>query len=811
MSYSLMRQGPQAHGNERMQIMPSSESFPFSAYHSTQRYTDFPIGGIGTGTVSVNAAGCFTNFELFNHPTQKGKLPYSFFAMHYELGERQDTRILEARGLPDFNQARGYHFHHVKGLPRFEQGEMRVRYPFCEVELKDEQVPLKVSMTAFNPLVPLSVHDSSIPAMVVRYRVENPTDLPAKVLVCGSLPNIYGFIGFDAHDNYRVQPGVYNRVVRQADFAGLLMNGQGLGEEHLRRADSSLLMVGENVLVQPYWYKGSWQDGITMFWKDLCRGKLDEDSRGAEGKNSHIGPDGLTVGSVGRETVIEPGNASEFTFIISWNVPNRVHGWFEEEAAGKTIKNDYAVRYEDSLAAGSDVIRRLAALQGKSEAFADALYGSTLPKEVIESVAFSLSVLRSTTCFMTEGGRFWGWEGSHEETGSCHGTCTHVWNYAQTVAFLFPKLERCARENELLIETAADGKMCFRSQQAFGQLPFDLPAAADGQLGVLVRVWREYILSGDEGFLRRVYPRVLLALDYADRIWDQDGDGLLEASQHNTYDIEFFGANPLSGVMYLAALRAVEEMARVLGDERRQSDCRMRYEKSAKALDDQCFQGEYYRQLATEPEHAYQFLNGCLSDQLLGQTMAYIAGLGDLLPRRHLEAAAQSIFKYNYSDGSQSRWCLQRLFADFDEPGLRLCSWPYRDEPALPFVYSDEVWTGVEYQVAALLIELGYLDEALTMVKAVRSRFDGIRRNPFNEMECGFHYARSMAAFGLLTAYSGLRVEPDGGLRFEPKICTDDFSCLYSDGKSWGILRQTVDGAGNIHQQKVILGRDDLS
>ncbi|NCB37058.1 MAG: hypothetical protein EOM58_13590, partial [Clostridia bacterium] len=331
------------------------------------------------------------------------------------------------------------------------------------------------------------------------------------------------------------------------------------------RADSSLLMVGENVLVQPYWYKGSWQDGITMFWKDLCRGKLDEDSHGAEGKNSHIGPDGLTVGSVGRETVIEPGNASEFTFIISWNVPNRVNGWFEEEAAGKTIKNDYAVRYEDSLAAGSDVIRRLAALQGKSEAFADALYGSTLPKEVIESVAFSLSVLRSTTCFMTEGGRFWGWEGSHEETGSCHGTCTHVWNYAQTVAFLFPKLERCARENELLIETAADGKMCFRSQQAFGQPPFDLPAAADGQLGVLVRVWREYILSGDKGFLRRVYPKVLLALDYAARIWDQDGDGLLEASQHNTYDIEFFGANPLSGVMYLAALRAVEEMARVLG------------------------------------------------------------------------------------------------------------------------------------------------------------------------------------------------------------------------------------------------------
>ena len=146
--------------------------------------------------------------------------------------------------------------------------------------------------------------------------------------------------------------------------------------------------------------------------------------------------------------------------------------------------------------------------------------------------------------------------------------------------------------------------------------------------------------------------------------------------------------------------------------------------------------------------------------------------------------------------------CLQRSFTEPDEAGLRLCSWPHGGEPDFPFVYSDEVWTGVEYQVATLLIFLGMTEEAVTMVDAIRRRHDGNRRNPFNEMECGFHYARSMAAWGLLPALSGMRLSPNGETTFHPRIHQEHFSALYCDGRSWGVFTQDMENGQPVQRRR---------
>ena len=318
--------------------------------------------------------------------------------------------------------------------------------------------------------------------------------------------------------------------------------------------------------------------------------------------------------------------------------------------------------------------------------------------------------------------------------------------------------------------------------------------ATDGQYGVIMRAWREWKLGGDRAFLQEIYPSVLRAFDYGLREWDQDGDGVPDARQHNTYDIEFYGPNPLCAVMMLGATRAVEAMAKELGDDARVREMQTLFPRARQNFEKLCWQGEFYVQrLDDVNQYPYQFGAGCLSDQLLGQTLAYIAGLGDLLPKDHLISAARAVYRHNFLYGSMRNPCLQRLYVASDEPGLVLCSWPDGGTPRFPFVYSNEVWTGIEYQVATLLIYLGMADEAERLVRAVRQRFDGVRRSPWSEMECGHYYARAMASWGLLTAMAGFDCSVHRQeMTFAP--VQPESTLFWSMGGAWGAVSFRADG-----------------
>ncbi len=189
----------------------------------------------------------------------------------------------------------------------------------------------------------------------------------------------------------------------------------------------------------------------------------------------------------------------------------------------------------------------------------------------------------------------------------------------------------------------------------------------------------------------------------------------------------------------------------------------------------------------------YQYGDGCLSDQLLGQWFAEVVGLGHLLPAEHVRQTLQSIYRHNFRHSFFDLPNTQRIFALNDEKGLLLCTWPKGNRPKLPFVYSDEVWTGIEYQVAAHLIYEGLVSEGLAITKAVRDRYDGQRRNPWNEVECGNHYARALSSWSLLTALSGYRYSaPDATLVFAPRVNAADFRSFFTTGTSWGTYRQKL-------------------
>jgi len=235
-------------------------------------------------------------------------------------------------------------------------------------------------------------------------------------------------------------------------------------------------------------------------------------------------------------------------------------------------------------------------------------------------------------------------------------------------------------------------------------------------------------------------------------------------------------------------------MARAVGDVATADSYGRLAESGAEKLHRELWNGEYYVQKYDPEKHPkYQFGEGCLSDQLLGQWFAEVVGLGYLLRREHVRKTLESIYRYNFSAGFQDLANPQRIYALQDEKALLLCSWPKGKRPALPFVYSDEAWTGVEYQVAAHFIYEGMLEEALALVKAVRDRYDGFRRNPWDEVECGHHYARAMASWSLVTALTGFRYSgPEKWIAFAPAVNRRRFRSFFSTGTAWGLFSQTV-------------------
>jgi uncharacterized protein (DUF608 family) len=772
----------------------------------------FPLGGIGTGTVSIGARGELRDWEIRNRPAKGSTNPGSFFAISVqpEGGERI-TRVLESRHTDRRDLWHGGGAL-LEGLPRLRSSQLRGEYPLVAVEFEDDKLPVEVVLEAFTPLIPLESVDSGIPAAVFRYRVTNPGTVAVSVTVAGSLTHLAGCEP-NAEDPIGTYESLQTVVVRQEDGVHGLDFGVDLPDDDLRFGTMSLLTRAGDVVAMPEWPAGR----AESFWHSLrTDGRLAAHEQGDTGgaiwselpewleeSGFEVSEDLLApkrrTGSLGIVHDIPPGESRNFEFVLAWHFPTRVNGWdgdflFASKGVHPelgTTRNFYATRWADAWAAGSYLLRDLDRLEASTRAFHDSLYATTADAAVLDAVSATIVALRSTSCFRVADGTFFGWEGSGLHTGSCGGTCTHVWSYAQSVAWLFPDLERSSRRVEFLTETDADGRQYFRAHRYFGGTPFGWPPAVDGQLGTVVRLHREWRFSGDDGFLRELWPAAVRSLDYALREWDTDGDGALDALMHNTYDIEFDGVEPLSNVLLLAALRAATRMAAGLGDAESEARYATAFSRAAARTDELLYNGEYYQQRVEDVNaRPNQYGSGVLSDQLLGQFEAHVNGLGHLLPAYHIRNAMSAVFRHNFRPDLSTHESLARSYAQDDEGGLLLCTWPGGGRPRKPFFYSDEVWTGIEYHVAAGLIYEGLVEEGLTVVRAARARHTGLYRSPWNDIEAGNHYVRSMSAWGLLLALSGVQYDAPGRtLSFDPVA---DGTYFFTTGTGWG--RATIAG-----------------
>jgi non-lysosomal glucosylceramidase len=507
---------------------------------------------------------------------------------------------------------------------------------------------------------------------------------------------------------------------------------------------------------------------------------------GRQGEDSSGDLSQRLLGALGRKLQLAAGASATVSFVVAWHFPN-----WGMDGLGRAGRY-YANRFDSAQAAAQYVADHFDRLCSRTRLWHDTWYDSTLPYWFLNRTFLNTSILATSTSYRLRSGRFWGWEG----VGCCHGTCTHVWHYAHAPGRLFPVLERSLREmvDYGVAFDVNTGRIRFRAEH-------NDHWAVDGQSGSILRSLREHQMSADDQFLRRIWPRVKKSLEFLIGK-DAGADGIIDGPQHNTLDADWFGKVAWLSSLYVAALRAGEAMAKEMGDEEFAKQARAIADAGSRNIDEQLFNGEYYVQVA-DKDHAKTVgsYDGCEIDQVFGQSWAFQVGLGRILPQPRVKTALGSLWKYNFTPDVgpyRNSYKPGRWYAMGGEAGLIMCTWPKGDASRVRQGYDyyfNECMNGFEYQAAGHMIWEGMLTEGLAVTRAVHDRYHPSRRNPWNEVECGDHYARSMASYGVFLAACGYEYHgPQGRLAFAPRLSPEDFRAAFTTAEGWGAFRQKRDG-----------------
>lgn len=644
---------------------------------------------------------------------------------------------------------------------------------------------------------------------ILSYEVTNHSNSEATVSVCGSLRNFVGRDGSKVEESWKGEweplGAVRNRNTFRATptLRGIYFDSEGVDAKD--PAWGTMALVTEEssgVTFRTSSVKNDWQGSLLDFWDDFSRdGMLTEKAHAS---------DEDPMASLAVQKLIPAGATRSFTFFLTWHFPNR-RAWSvfkPPSATDPIVGNYYTSQFADAWDAALRIVPRMSRLEERTLLFARAVCNSDAPAPIREAALFNLATLRSQTVFRIPSGHLMAWEGVMADTGSCFGSCTHVWNYEMATALLYGDLARTMRDVEFNYATDDQGKMSYRVVLPLAKAREWNQAAADGQMGCIVKFYRDWQLCGDEAFLKTHWPKVRSALAYAWRPggWNANQDGVMEGAQGNTMDVEYFGPNPQMGFWYLAALKAGSRMATAMGDRAFAAHCDALFANGSAYMDHHLFNGEYFEQIITDPTtHApvdwskqpadrippYQLGRGCLVDQLVGQTLATLSGLGALSNEENQRTTLHSIMRYNFLPSFADHFNNMRSYVIGDEAGLVMASWPH-GRLKVPFPYFAESMTGFEYTAAVGMFQMGDDTDAIKVITAIRDRFDGRKRNPFDEPECGYHYGRSLASWNALAAWSGFRYSAvDRVIAFGSRPGRH----FWSNGSAWGTFELKSGGA----------------
>lgn len=777
-----------------------------------RRAIAMPLGGIGTGTIALAGDGSLRQWQIHHEPNHLACVPHSFFAVRASRpGRPPFAAVLQSRALSGDPPAEIpptstdhlvplCHQRLMQQLPGIASTTFTGTYPIAQVGYHDPALPVELTLEAWSPFVPLDPDESGVPAIVFTFHAHNPTEAPIELSLLASQQNACGWDGVAASFDRSCALYGGNRNTRweSGGLQGVAME-TSLPADHLRHSTMCLATSHDAATIAPVW------TDIRALWQEFAEtGSVRDAGIGEPSLAGTTWNSAITV-----PLTLDPGARQDVTFLLSWHVPNRAVNWHQWTPAQPNAGNVgvwYATRWRSAMDVASWLGDQLPRLTTAIHTVADTLHDSSMPPAIIDAVTSQISVMRTPTVIRLGNGRLYGFEGCHGFStlhhapptgGCCPLNCTHVWNYEHAIARLFPTLERTMRETE------------WEQQYPSGEIPHrmlvpddslrDVSAviggpdkpALDGLLGAILKTYREYLAAGDDAWLDHLWPHVMRALDYLWTVADPDQAGIILGEQPNTYDISIFGANTFMGTLYLAALRSIEEMARRRNDADLAGRCHDVFLAGRAELDRRLWNGEFYIQDVDLTRFAEQnYATGCHIDHLCGQWWADALGLGDLLNPAHLTTATRAIFRHNFREAITDFGESERRLAAVGDAGTIIGTWPNGGRPEVPTRYSDEVWTGLEYELAALLLARGHVDEAVCVVSAVRDRHDGRLQNPWNDIECGDHYVRAMSSWTMLERALGMHYDAAAGeLTFAPIIPGDVHGPFVTD-TAWGTVRR---------------------
>ncbi len=779
----------------------SSGGGPLSYSGATAERVAFPMGGLGAGMVCLSGTGALTTVSVRNAPALLNE-PFAFGAVRWSAPSGEGARVLEGPvpawkvtfPWPDSTGTGRGQQGKTFGLPRFPGSRFEPRFPFSTLTLDPCEGPLLCRLTGWSPFEPGDADASSLPVAAIEYEFGNRSAERAEVIFSFHARNFMRIAGADGTAGVAATGG----QVR--------LWQSGSSDKPEQEGAFTIACDAAETIASARWFRGGWWDPVTDLWRGVAEGRIPP-------AGAHEDGDPSDGGSLYVPFTLDPGETRRVRLRLSWFVPKtslrRGAGPFDPK--GRTDGTEthvpwYAAHFADADTLASFWAENYDDLRERSETFADCLAEQALPLEIKDAVSANLTILKSPTVERQADGRLFMWEGCADNEGSFEGSCTHVFNYAQSIPHLFPALERTLRETEFFENQDETGHQNFRAQIPIRPNPRRARAAADGQLGGIVKVYRDWRICADDAWLRRLWPRIVASLDYAIRTWDPEEAGWLTEPHHNTYDIEFWGPDGMAGTLYLAALRAAAAMAEALGESGARYGALA--DKAVARLEGELFNGEYFVQKVLWDDRAlagdmseesresvrregpkYQYAGGCLSDGIIGEWLAQASGLETGLDARKVASHLRAVHRYNFRASLRDHANPQRpAYALGEEAALLLCSWPNGAAPHFPFVYSDEAWTGIEYQVAAHLIRHREVEAGLEIVRAARARYDGRVRNPFSEFEWGHWYGRAMSSWSLLQAMTGQDYDARTRCLTLAPAVAGDVSALLATERGYGLV-----------------------
>ncbi len=759
------------------------------------KYIGMPAGGLHSGTVYLGGDGRLWLWEIYNDDKEgidsktvlwndgikEIKVPNRNGANYVEPAIADNKRVLE-QGFAIKINYKGKTIIKELNENSFEEIKFVATYPVATVHYIDEDFPLNITLKAGGIFIPLDADNSALPATVFSINIENKTNEKISADIIGWFEN--GANKLTAADGDGIKQ---NSAINSEKYSGVFSSFNNEKPETLQQRDAGttcIICTDTNATIN------------TNFQPWL----LNENSFIQKNDNvSKSEPSEKLVGSISTSKTIEAGKSTEINYVLSWHFNHPLSERLKKlpETKGSYY---YGKRFKDASAIATYIAENFKQLYTQSLLWKETYYDSTLPHWFLERTLLNIGTLATANTYRFADDRFWGWEG----VNACEGTCTHVWQYAQAMARIFPSLERNTRQGtDLKIAMFDDGGISFRAE-------YETRPAIDGQAGTILRIYREHQMSADDSFLKNNWENIKRAAAFV-LAQDKNGDGMTDTPMENTLDAVWEGEIAWIVGLCIAAIKAAQLMAEEMNDNVFATTCKNYVDAGNKNMAEKLFNGEYFihRPDAKQGRKKLGSYNTCHIDQVYGQSYAWQVGIGRLWDKEKTLSALRALWKYNFAPdvGPYIKTHTGgRPYALAGEAGLIMNTnphnepKPYGENITWQLGYFHECMTGFEHQVASHMMAEAMTDEALIITRAIHDRYHAAKRNPFNEIECSDHYARAMASYGTFITACGFEYHgPKGYIRFAPKWNKENFKTAFTSAEGWGSYSQEIKNEEQFH------------